>query len=864
MQDQGIGSWPRRRARRSPDRIAVVHDGTPLTYRALHERVGRLAGALHERWGVAPGDRVAHLGPNHPAFLENLFATAALGAVFVPLNTRLSEPELAHMLQDSGAGVLIAGPEHAATARALRPGALIVGDAYEAALAAAPDRPPAERTVRPEDPCVIMYTSGTTGTPKGAVLTHGNVHWNSFDVLIDLDLTADDITLVTAPLFHVAALTMTCLPTLLKGGRVVLASRFDPERVLDRIAHDRITFLFGVPTMYARIAASPRWADADLSALRILLCGGAPVPEALIRTYLDRGLSFVQGYGMTEATAGVLCLDTEQSREKAGSAGVPHFFTDVRVVGPDLSDVPPGTPGEVVVAGPTVFPGYWGRPDATADAFTDGWFRSGDVAVTDADGYTSLVDRVTDLFISGGENVYPAEVENVLHRHPAVAECAVLGVPDATWGEVGRALVVRHADSTADAAELLAFAAERLGRYKVPRTVEFVDALPRNAAGKVLKAQLRRTAPVAAQKEPRMEADATGCVPIAFDHRPPPTRVTFGPGALDTLPRLAADLGLRRLLVLSTPGRAGLAATAAELLGPHCAGRFPHARTHVPAEVAGQARAVARDLGADGCVAVGGGSTTGLAKALALDPGLPYVAVPTSYAGSEATSVWGLTDSGRKTTGRDPAVLPRAILYDTDLTLTLPARTSVTSGINAIAHAAEALYAPDTSPFVALLAEDGVRRLVGALPGIVRDPVDRAARGDALYGAWLCGSCLGLTTMSLHHKLCHVLGGALDLPHAETHTVVLPYVLAFNEEAAHDRLAPLRRALDTPYPPTAIQRLARSLGAPRSLADLGMRADDIDRTAELLLAQGPFTNPRPVGPADVRALLRAAHGGTDV
>ncbi|MET8829216.1 maleylacetate reductase [Streptomyces sp. NPDC004610] len=361
-----------------------------------------------------------------------------------------------------------------------------------------------------------------------------------------------------------------------------------------------------------------------------------------------------------------------------------------------------------------------------------------------------------------------------------------------------------------------------------------------------------------------MGSDDAGREAIAFDHQPPPTRVSFGAGTLAALPRLTADLGLRRPLVLSTPGRADLAATAAALLGERCAGRFTEARMHVPVAVADRARTVARDLAADGCVAVGGGSTTGLAKALALDPGLPYLAVPTSYAGSEMTPVWGLTDAGRKTTGRDPAVLPRTVLYDPDLTLTLPARTSVTSAMNAVAHAVEALYAPDTSPFVALLAEEGVRRLVGALPEIVREPGDRRARADALYGAWLCGSCLGVTTMSLHHKLCHVLGGALDLPHAETHTVVLPYVLAFNEEAARDRLAPLGRALDTGHPPTALQELARSLGAPRSLADLGMTAADVDPTAELLLAQIPFANPRPVTPDDVRALLRAAYTGADV
>ncbi|MFJ6570718.1 long-chain fatty acid--CoA ligase [Streptomyces sp. NPDC091292] len=498
MYDQGIGSWPRRRARRTPDRVAIAYGGKELTYCQLDERVTRLAHVLRDTLGVSRGDRVAYLGPNHPALLETLFAVSALGAVFVPLNTRLTAPEFTYMLQDSGATVLVSGPEHEATAlkvtEPLGIRLLPVTDGYEAALTAASGEPLDER-VEPDDLCLILYTSGTTGVPKGAALTHGNTVWNCYNVLVDMDIASDGTTLVTAPLFHVAALNMTCLPTLLKGGKVILEPRFDPERVLDAIEQDRATFLFGVPMMYQRIAASPRWADADLSSLRLLLCGGAPVPGALIRTYLDRGLSFVQGYGMTEATAGVLCLAKEMSDRKIGSAGVPHFFTDIRLLGPDGAEVAPGERGEVVVAGPNVGPGYWGRPEASADAFVDGWFRSGDVAVIDGEGCASIVDRVKDMFISGGENVYPAEVEDVLYRHPSVAECAVLGVPDEEWGEVGKAVVVLRPGTGAvtevGAEELRAFVGERLGKYKVPRTVEFTDALPRNAAGKIVKSEIR-------------------------------------------------------------------------------------------------------------------------------------------------------------------------------------------------------------------------------------------------------------------------------------------------------------------------------------------------------------------------------------
>ncbi|MFD0687248.1 acyl-CoA synthetase [Actinomadura fibrosa] len=501
MRDQGIGSWTARRARKTPARTAVVHDGTRLTYAGLHERVLRLAHALRGL-GVRRGDRVAYLGPNHPAFLETLFATGRLGAVFVPLNTRLAAPELAHHLADSGSGVLVHAPSQAAvavaaagTARTVRHRIALdapAGDAagYEDLLAAAPAEP-IDEPVSLDDPCLIMYTSGTTGRAKGAVLTHGNITWNSVNVLVDVDLAADEVTLVAAPLFHTAGLNMTALPTLLKGGTVVLMSAFDPVAALRAIEEHRVTYMFGVPVMYDAMAASGAWPSADLSSLRQLNCGGAPVPPRTIRAYQERGLSFSQGYGMTEASPGVLYLAREDSVRKAGTAGVPHFFTDVRVVGPDLRDARPGERGEVLVSGPNVMSGYWGRPDETARAMAGDWFRSGDVAVVDEDGFTAIVDRVKDMIISGGENIYPAEVEAVLIEHPDVAECAVFGVPDDRWGEAGRAVVVPRAGAEPDPDGLLAFLAGRLAKYKIPKSVVLAAELPRNPAGKVLKKALR-------------------------------------------------------------------------------------------------------------------------------------------------------------------------------------------------------------------------------------------------------------------------------------------------------------------------------------------------------------------------------------
>jgi fatty-acyl-CoA synthase len=293
-------------------------------------------------------------------------------------------------------------------------------------------------------------------------------------------------------MFHTAALNMTCLPTVLKGGQLVIEPKFDAEAVIDVIERRRVTLLFGVPTMFAALTESSRWANADLSSLRMLLCGGAPVPTSLITTYQARGLSFVQGYGMTETAPGALMVDPRLSRETAGAAGVAHFFTDVRIIGESGRETGPGEPGEVVIAGPNVMQGYWGLPDVTEHAFLPGrWFRSGDVAVAGQDGVITIVDRLKDVYISGGENVYPAEVEKALCDHPAVAEAAVIGVADDTWGEVGRAFVARKADAAVDDRDLTTYLRGRLAGFKIPRSFVFVDSLPRTASGKVRKSLLR-------------------------------------------------------------------------------------------------------------------------------------------------------------------------------------------------------------------------------------------------------------------------------------------------------------------------------------------------------------------------------------
>ncbi|MEV7737531.1 long-chain fatty acid--CoA ligase [Streptomyces sp. NPDC088921] len=495
MRNEGLGSWPARRARKTPHRTALIHGDTTFTYAELHTRVTRLAHALRAR-GIRRGDRVAYLGPNHPSYLETLFAAGSLGAVFVPLNTRLAGPEIGYQLSDSGARALVYGPSHAGLVAGL-PGStdvrtyVEVGAEYEQLLAGSAQES-IDEPVTADDTCIIMYTSGTTGRPKGAMLTHGNLTWNAINVLVDTDLIADERALVSAPLFHTAGLNMLTLPVLLKGGTCVLVEAFEPNATFDLIEQHRITFMFGVPTMFEQVARHPRWADADLSSLRILTCGGSPVSSPLIAAYQERGLTFLQGYGMTEASPGTLFLDAEHAIGKAGSAGVPHFFSDVRVVRPDLAPVDVGETGEVVLRGPHVMPGYWGLPEETAASFADGWFRSGDAARVDEDGYVFIVDRIKDMIISGGENIYPAEIEDLLLGHPDIAECAVIGVPDDKWGEVPRAVVVPREGSAPDPDEVLASLAGRLAKYKIPKSVVIADGLPRTASGKLLKSRVRK------------------------------------------------------------------------------------------------------------------------------------------------------------------------------------------------------------------------------------------------------------------------------------------------------------------------------------------------------------------------------------
>jgi acyl-CoA synthetase (AMP-forming)/AMP-acid ligase II len=504
MKDQGVGSWIERRARIAPDRLAVVSGETSYTYAELSSRVRRLAHGLR-RLGVQRGDRVGWLGPNHPAFLESLFASARLGAVLSPLNHRLDQAAIGRMLEDSAPRVVVV--ESSVATLPLPPGVqarLAVGGAaegavdYERLVAESPDDPVDER-IGLDDLCMLPFTSGTTGRSKGVMLTHGNITWNVVNFLSSADFRTDDVTIAIAPLFRVGGTGVNVLPVLFKGGTVVVPRAFEPDEALRLVERHRVTIGFGNPDLLDALARSPLWPTVDLSSIRMILTGGAPAPERLIRTYFDRGLTFVQGYGLSEAAPLVLLLDQESALRKAGSAGKPPLLVDVRIVRSDETPCRPGETGELLVRGPNVMAGYWNRPDATRLAIDEeGWLRTGDAARADAEGYIWIVDRLEDAFVSSGMVVYPGDVERVLARHPAVAEAAVVGVSSGE-GEVGAAFVVLATGMAVSEEELLAFCRERLDPYQVPASVTFLEGLPRSSVGKLLHPDLRRHSPQGAE-----------------------------------------------------------------------------------------------------------------------------------------------------------------------------------------------------------------------------------------------------------------------------------------------------------------------------------------------------------------------------
>ena len=487
MSELTLGRWIRDRARTMPARVAIDCRGVETTYAELDERSDRLAAGLLEA-GVSPGDRVATLTAASPEHVVVFFACAKAGLILMPLNTRLAAPELRYQLEEAEPSVLLCSDEFADLGASLHERTAAVEE-----LAVQEHKP----LLDPEDGdgLLLVYTSGTTGKPKGALLTHANCFWTNLSFDRVAGLSAEDTVLQVLPQFHVGGWNVQPLLAWWKGATVVLEPSFEPARALRLIAEQRVTTMMGVPATYLFLAQEPGFADADLTSLRLAVVGGAQMPEALLETWHERGVDIVQGYGLTEAAPNVLCLSPEDARRKLGYAGKPYPHVDVALRDPESGALLDGpATGELLVRGPNVFAGYWRDPDATAAVLRDGWLATGDVAERDLEGFYRIAGRLKELVISGGENVYPAEIESVLHDHPAVAEAAVVGVPDERWGEACAAFVVLREGMSATGDELRAHCGERLARFKVPRTVALVDELPRSPLGKGLKDALRETA----------------------------------------------------------------------------------------------------------------------------------------------------------------------------------------------------------------------------------------------------------------------------------------------------------------------------------------------------------------------------------
>ncbi|RJP18455.1 MAG: long-chain-fatty-acid--CoA ligase [Candidatus Abyssobacteria bacterium SURF_5] len=494
------GEWVYKHAIRKPEATAVVVDKRRLTYAQLNERVNRLAHAL-SGLGIAEGDRAAILSFNSNEYIEFVLALAKLGAIVVPLNYRLAPPELEYILNDSGAKLLVCGSEFSHVYEELRQRVnleryIITGDSaaepllsYEALLARSSAAEPRMAPTGIDTALIVMYTSGTTGRPKGAILTHGNVLFASLNAIQHGN--SEGPALICIPMFHVGGLTTQALPTVYRGQPIIFQRYFDPEHALQLIERERVAGMLAVPAVLLFMSQVTSFMEYDLSSMKSFFVGGAPCPVPVLRKYLERGVTIRQGFGMTESTGTGIVLEPEDNERKLGSCGRPMFHCNARVWDDSGRDAAPNAIGELMLRGPVIMKGYWNMPEQTEAAFTDGWFHTGDLARMDDEGYIFIVDRMKDMLITGGENVYPAEVENVIMGHPKVGEVGVIGVPDERWGDSVRAIVVPLPGQSLTAEEIQRFCEGKLARYKIPKSVVFIDALPRNPAGKILKGVLR-------------------------------------------------------------------------------------------------------------------------------------------------------------------------------------------------------------------------------------------------------------------------------------------------------------------------------------------------------------------------------------
>jgi fatty-acyl-CoA synthase len=479
--------WLKRWHLYDPDRVVLQMPATGLrvNYRDLFHLSNIIAKSLAER-GIGKGDRVAILAKNHWFFVAMLFGVQRLGGILLPLNFRLAKPEIDFILKDAEPKLLLVENEfldRVASSAQIEDWQSFIEFATRQRL-----NNVNEFSTDAEDPCLLLYTSGTTGHPKGALINHRMLFWNSVNTSLRLGLSENDVTVSFAPFFHTGGWNVLLTPYLHMGAKTLMLEKFDPEQVLELIEKEKLTRFFGVPTMLDLMARTPLFAKAALSTLRFVVVGGEPMPINLIRSWEEKGVRIRQGYGLTEFGPNVFSLSERDSVRKIGSIGFPNFYIQTRVVDSEGRDVKPGETGELWLKGPVGTPGYWRNEKATSNLYHDQWLKTGDLVRQDDDGYFFVAGRKKEMFISGGENVYPAEVEQALRAHPAVLEAAVIGIPDEKWGEAGQAFVVCKSSLTET--EVLEHCRTRLARFKVPKRVVFLESLPKSDSGKILKREL--------------------------------------------------------------------------------------------------------------------------------------------------------------------------------------------------------------------------------------------------------------------------------------------------------------------------------------------------------------------------------------
>lgn len=500
-----IRDWIAAHADRTPDAIAQIDHATGrrFTYAQMQDRVSRIAGHLRQKESIGVGDTVAVLGDNSSDIFDIDFACGRIGAIFLPMNTRLAAPEIAFQLADAAPKILFVGKGYEEVARAAvaeAPGSIKVfgfgANEAEPHLEEIATKGPAltrAETRDPNDGWTLIYSSGTTGRPKGVLHSHGGVAMQAIANCVPLGLGPQSCGLTVLPLFHISGLNIFGHAMFYAGATQITMDRFIPSEMLNALSNKgyNVTHFSGVPTIFEMMAQLPDFESADTSSVEGAFVGGAPSTEALLSTYAKKGMPLIQGYGLTETGPTLTVLNAENAVEKLGSAGKPIMHVDVRVVKDDGAEAGPNEVGEILAKGPSVITEYFKRPEAQATSFKDGWLRTGDMGRFDEDGFLFIIDRKKDMFISGGENVYPAEVENCISGLNGVIQIAVIGVPDDKWGEVGAACIVKHPDAQISEQDVIAFCDERIARYKIPKHVRFFDALPLGGTGKVLKNELK-------------------------------------------------------------------------------------------------------------------------------------------------------------------------------------------------------------------------------------------------------------------------------------------------------------------------------------------------------------------------------------